>query len=206
MLTIDNFFNQHRCGDDWKSHRDYAYRLSGSYEPGMELIKCGFILWNEDEAHIWAGPWCGIGVFFKICDYSKVKWIQTCEERDASLKRRALYGYYTFPYKSRKLLDNLRVSKNPDELTSVERSMLLSVISEEEYMEYFSNYGKVYDNLLKEFSVTVEHPIKLYLCGNDDTSYSASFARPDLAIDALKEIDANPTMKTLNKFDFKFTN
>ena len=53
---------------------------------------------------------------------------------------------------------------------------------------------------------SVERPVKIYMCGNDDCSYSATFMTVEEAMSALVDIERNPTFELLKKHGFEFTN
>jgi hypothetical protein len=52
----------------------------------------------------------------------------------------------------------------------------------------------------------VENPIRVYLAGNDDCSYSRVFPTVDAAKEALQQIIEIPMWETLESFGFVFTN
>ena len=76
--------------------------------------------------------------------------------------------------------------------------------TKEEYIKMAREFQPTGDIIVE--NVTVENPIQLYLCGNDDTSYSKFFETVEEAKDVLATLLANPTWDHMFDLEFVFTN
>jgi len=72
----------HKFLSEDKKLCSYAYSKSkvNKYRPPKEIICCGFILWDKDEACMWGGPWKDIGVFVKILDFTGKNHLRSLAE------------------------------------------------------------------------------------------------------------------------------
>jgi hypothetical protein len=147
--------------------------------PGIREICEGMLQFTEDSAACWGGPFDGNFAYFSMQDYTKA----------------------TMPYgknKGENLLavwEKARVEKEKEYKEQVERGAhkYKHISPPSDYLE----------------SASIDRPIRLYMAGNDDTSYSKFYTSEDEAQEELNLFIGNQPLDfhdVVQDFDFVFTN
>lgn len=149
------------------------------FYPGMRAICEGMLQFTEDSAACWGGPFDGNFAYFSLQDYTKA----------------------TMPY-----------GKDKDEnlLVLWERGR---IEKEKEYREQVERGTDKYKTLYPTYDynerASIDKPVRLYMAGNDDTSYSKFYASENEAKEELNLFIGNQPLDfhdVVQDFDFVFTN
>ncbi len=187
------------------------------------LIACGMIDWKRKiDASSWGGPFNEKYVGCRITDYSFCLNVQTIEVINLQETNRLLYSTYSIPNDSiQRIFSSLPYFKDCGhyyglqmigidgkeysrrELTQRELEMFLKNANVDELKYYESRINrKLYRS--KEVP-TKECPVKIYLFGNDDCSYTMTCPTEDDALEMIYKIVERPSMKFIQE-NFQFTN
>lgn len=176
MITPEEYNKLYPDGCFFLQHKE----KQTPYQP-IILVE-GMLVFTEETAHWWAGPFAGNTAYFCLSDWSQ-----------------CLYG-------GRK--------NNPN------YNRLVLDVWDENYKRYQDRearrapyketpYSKAPVYLPIHDQVTKEKPIKLYLCGNDDTSYSKFYVTREEAMEEFELFSNNEPLhagELINDFNFIFTN
>lgn len=164
----------------------------------LPLIKSGMLLFDEETACNWGGPFDGNYAYFDIIDHSKqynngfVKKLKT----EAELRHDFRMAWYAFPMYPKRWMENAQSEEHLQKR--------LAQLSQKELKEWQARQ----DNYKIDQPHT-ENPVALFMSGNDDTTYTKFFPNTEAALEeiALFEIDQplNMTVHIINN-DFVFTN
>lgn len=203
--------------------REYLEMLSNKkYEDYKmfppELYKAIMIKWPDNDAFNWFGPFEGNYVFCRIEDYTYVyPDIPTEEEIDLKQKTFEMYMSYNIPPKAFSRIFNhdklFFITKGTDgkeysrsSLTHEEYQKVILELTEEEMKQRDYN---IKHNLKFKWSLTEvnkEFPVKIYLCGDDDDSYTKLDRNKKEADEEVENlIDINNDMRYIKK-NYIFTN
>jgi len=197
-----------------KKYGECSYLRSLAVKSGNlfpeEILKVGMIKWGFDAAN-WAGAWSKEYAFFKIEDYTPTVGLKTKREIRCSQFERERYSMYNLPYSFTQKLNNIVKTKDGKECSrsTVSHKELLQFFKEATKEEIKNRKQEIRKDLIEHLEFLIPHkekPIRFYLAGNDDCSYTAVFSTADKAFHALKEIEFNPVFNTLSSFSFKFSN
>lgn len=207
ILSLDDYLSTHP-----QPHGDSYLRRLASDNRKEKLLHTGMIKWNDSEAHNWAGPFGGNYAFIRITDHSLVYGLKTFMEHHVHGIAYVTYSIYNFPYRLQNTFDmTCKVGEqicSRSTLTHRERLQLIEMMTEEETDAYLVNIRDKVDHWDRDIPTQahVERPFHIYMCGNDDCSYSATFASQEDVEEAFEDIVENPTFDTLRKLNFLFTN
>jgi len=189
------------------------------------LVDSGMIDWkNKEEAACWGGAWEERYAACKITDYTLCLDIPTiemvnCQENKfynyslhyiqfQALKRMfgwrkdfidaGHYGYFLLSTK-----DGKECSRS--ELTHAELETFLRNATPEELAYREQKIKKENKHIWWKETPTKEFPVKIYMFGNDDCSYSKMCKNENEAIKIVNEIIKHPKMEYIHK-NFVFTN
>lgn len=196
-----------------------------------KLIMSGMIDWkDEEDASNWAGPWDKRYVGCKIENYSltldlptiamikeeeRKFWFYNSSNIRRDVFRRIFKDHPDFPHEYDKQTKNafyliMKATTGQEcsrmEMTQEEVDYFLANATEEEkrYREMEIENKTKNLNLWKE-TPTKEFPVKIYLFGNDDLSYSKVCYNVKEAEKIVNEIIEKPKMKYIYD-NFVFTN
>lgn len=181
-------------------------------QDNVKVVSSGFIDWNDDEVHNWAGAWSDRYVLVTVVDHSLEYGLLTKDERTIQYHTYHTFSIYNFPYRLHYQVDCVVYVSDAkcqrQKLTHAERTSFMQQMTQDELFKY---EAKILENdntsfLELEGFASVEKPFRVHLAGNDDYSQSATFATKDEALRALLDIGANPTFATLKEHNFVFTN
>lgn len=154
----------------------------------------GMLEFNE-TASSWAAPFNGNWAYYSIKDGRKINPNRELPTL-AEAKRKAKYSRYAFP--SRFMLTEKSVMDD-HKLETLQSQMTKSEITyREKYLEEAASDW-----------YTIEKPFCLYMCGNDDCSYSKFFATLEQAMEELTMLEACQPLdmnKDIQHNGFVFTN
>jgi hypothetical protein len=190
-------------------HLDVHYQNSDDKRHHMyrhgEVVSCGFFTWDQ-YPECWAGAWGGTHVLFKITDHSLVHYLHSAETVRSKRRDYEKYSVFNFPYRFRDTVLNSEKTPGRSRLTHAEMLFFSSQMTLEEHQNRDAKLAQFepHDFSIQD-SLTSERPIKLYLAGTDDTSYSATFSSIEEANKRLMQLVENPTWDDL-KNDFHFSN
>lgn len=186
LLSVPEYMSQH----DYK-YPDYLYSL------GKGSILSGLFAWEPEEAHCWAGPFTGGMVFASIGDWSK-------GERSMILYPEKEHRAWHSKYEQIWIPDRLRGFQK---LKHSEES-ILAEMTDTEIAKY--TVGKKMRELrfleTIKGTVHIEKPVCLRLCGNDDCSYSHTYATEAEALRDLNLLIETPLWEYMQEMGFQFTN
>lgn len=207
MITVKQFLDMFPSEYPKDSNpRIYVMGLGKPIRYHERDILQGFIHWDNDEACCWGGPWEGNHVFFHISDFTNAihpwgnKPLETAEELLEVARKHCKYSPYNYP---QKLVPHF----NP--LSDNERNQILDALSEKQISKLDQKINDEINRYSKELLESVPHvekPIRFYMCGNDDTSYTAVFATEKEALLALKMIEEVPLLEIMHEYNFTYTN
>lgn len=187
----------------------------------QELVRVGMLKWEDETACCWGGPYKGNYVFGKIEDYSL-----TCGELKSLAEIaeywRTYFKYSTycfqhgslqkyFPYMDRQFSTFLQISSDGthcgrSSLTHQELELFLSRAPKEEKDYREEKIKEELEGTITQYTLSIELPVRFYLCGNDDTSYSGYFPTREAAIkDWDYIIEAQPDIGWIQE-RYEFTN
>ncbi len=179
-MTLDEYFAQY--GDE--------YRGFLSYKPAFrELVREGMLLFDEDTACNWGGPFPGNYAYYKIERHLEPLRTEA-EERLKFRFSRSVYGIHPPWGEDAKSEEHLQ--KRLSQLTEKQR--------------------KAWQKCQDGFEIdqpTVEKPVSLYMCGNDDTTYTKFFATVEEALEEVEMLEADQPLCTFTHIyenGFVFTN
>jgi len=175
-------------------------------------LRAEFIKW-PDSPEYWAGAWARTHVLACVKDHTNIyPALKPRHIRDAEIKHYAMTCTYCLPSKYRQQYEkvvtvNGRKCLNST-LTNVELTELDELMSDEEKSEWGQ---KVSDHIANSklddtTYTTFEKPIRIYLAGTDDTSYSLTCATADEAMACLDRIKSKPSWGALKAAGFVFSN
>lgn len=158
-----------------------SYRsFAGNIQPGARLIAEGYLQFDKETACCWAGPWEGGYARFVIIDYT-----------DATI--------LNFPNKS--YLDAMEKRRRESYEKEVRKAKFLGNPPRHEWSDEPRGDERGYASKF--------YPVRLWMMGNDDTSWSKCYKS---APDAIAELDLFSAAEPLNfheiieGFGFTFTN
>ena len=212
ISTVEDFLAKNTISETMAK---YARSLCTAGSEFGKLWKTGFLVWEEETAYMWAGPWGESHVFFKIVDHRFCPDLQTEEELVAKYRKQVRYSVYKKPARLTAGLDRDIYSVDGhiykrSMITHEERLAMMALMTHDELLEHEAQLKKCDDAYAIENGwcgqATVERPISLYLAGTDDASETALFLTIASAEAALFELAADPTPATLKRLGFQFTN
>jgi hypothetical protein len=186
----------------------------------------GMMKWREADAHMWAGPFPGPSCYFRIEDHSRTQNIQTANQQMVSWKEHTRFCLFSFPHDVRLRLSAMFPNDEVDNgsfiedfpqgdgkttkvsrtnLTHGELGVILEHCTHREIMHYHNRVVRAGENFRIE-TPTVERPVKLYMCGNDDTSYTIFCVTIQEALEKLKKLRYIPSNGMLESLGAVFTN
>jgi hypothetical protein len=170
------------------------------------LVEAGFIDWT-DLPECWAGPWDSKYVFYKIVNHS-LQDLPSREELELSFKKSARTAAWIYP---KRLKDNYYTDikdRYVKRMTYQEYIKLCNDMTAAEAEEFEKNVEQYISRRYKEINqiLTFETPVRIYMCGTDDTSYSLCVQTPEDAISIIDDLSNNSTWENLRNMGFVFTN
>lgn len=196
--------------------KDQHYLTSLCQErPNYKLLKCGLIEWPDNPSS-WGGAFSGKYALCRIEDHSLSHGLVSKLARTVNLLEHVKYSKFYFPSEMQNKYEKTLLCK-----VGVETAMRCKLTeselekwSEEFKRRFYAKYWEAeakriedFARLMEEPSVTIETPIRFYLCGNDDTSYTQVYESKRSAINALQALLSSPNWNMLIKvLRFKFTN
>lgn len=212
ILTNEDYFNIHTDS----IYIDYINRVSEN------SIRCGFLKWDNNESWIWSGDYNGCYCAFIIDSYSNAEPLLTKAEMDIHQLKSDKYCSFSWPpnilykYFDNDILVDYGFKFHFDDsdkvyvrnqLTEDEYNHLISVCTGDELNIHKSKLELL--NSCFRWSnceFTVETPIRLYLYGTDDTSYSIFVDTIETANETLIKLEKLPTFDNLKSLNGHFTN
>lgn len=226
---VDEFFDEfsylNKNKEDIENLYNFAKRIFVGNSKINEIFTYrqleGFVLWNKNETSNWSSSWFDKGVLIKIDDHSYN--CDLCSLTVAEQKRKDYIKYSIFylPFSVEKKLvtmnntkDNyLKIQSNDGhicrrtDMTYEEFISLRANMTPDEYEEHNKNIKKALSDVAKNmFSLTKENPIRIYMCGTDDTSFTCYTNNMKNANRIVENILNTPSMNTIQKAGFFFSN
>lgn len=218
LITIEEYIKQYNDKLD-KYTEPYLLNLSElklrhDNIPGQFLNKKSWMLkWNDNDAACWAGPFEGNYVFCSITDYNhkypRLKSIAEIKEHQKTYEK---YSSYNWPHDYVEsilgkdwnicYIGEKKLSRS--DLTNLELDLLISKANEENLIFYKRKINSDKEDWSLE-TVSKEFPVSLYMCGNDDCSYTKLFRSFKEAENYLRELSILNNFDIIYK-DFVFTN
>jgi len=233
LIFVDDFFDNHRNENitdaDVSAYQNYAknYILASnskinSFFTFRKLE--AFILWEyPDEL---GGAWYDKAALVMIDDHSNAYDLDSNETAMARLKTFEKYNVFNLPRKYQLIWSGCKNTDNKNtythkkiktndnnicsttSMTHEEYLHIRSLMNDDERIRHDIN---IHDEIEKYkdseyIGVTKENPICIYLCGNDDLSYSISVHNMKKANEIIDMILEKPTIDNLKKLGFRFTN
>jgi len=167
-MTLEEYFRRYP-DSEYKNYLGFNIKNNEK-----KNIAEGMLLFDNDSASSWGGPFPGNFAFFKLFDCSKIGGFKNLLNESEQVAR----FICNYNKNSRRKLDHLN-------------------------KEY-----EVLINQAKNEYPTIEKPYRLYMSGNDDTSYSKNFSSKDEGLEFVSILEA---LQPLNLFkdimpNFAFTN
>ena len=197
---------------------------AGIFPP--ELIISGMILWDSDTACNWGGPWDEKYVACQITNHTFCYELPSVEQVILTQKVYETYSVYNishktffnlFGWRDDILKDNnggyrIGFEKISSSGVRCSRSTLthreLQTFIKHAPCEEVNSWRHRIENLNCDWyksTPTKEFPIKIYLYGNDDISYSKCCETSKRAIQIVKSLIKKPDWKIISE-EFVFTN
>jgi hypothetical protein len=205
-ISAKEYIKQYRSGCE-----DYIMQFFGNREE--LVIEGGFLKWEQDASQ-WAGPWMGNFVLYVVSDFR-----QTRLPKEEELKTK--YSEYVMANIDSYPQDVVSKCFTEDQftcfvdgkkwirtqLTLDERREIVANLSRQEVMDLslsirtqINHFNTV--EILGD--VCKERPFKLYLCGNNDTAYSKTFATKEEALSMLAKLEQTSSWDIIFNY-FVFT-
>jgi|GEM_PF-6483811 len=221
FLTIDEYLEKYSQTLSMTNYlMGMAVNKSTSPFP-PEFIKVGMLKWEDGSANCWGGPYKGNYVFCKVEDHTftvgNLKSLAEIAEHWKSYITysthntinggRALQKY--FPeikdwYFIQKTTDGKECSRTS--FTHQELQHYLTNATKEELAYREDRIKEKMEGLITNYALSIELPVKFYLCGNDDCSYTGYFPTKDAALKTLEFfIEEQPDISWIQE-KFEFTN
>lgn len=205
ILSVDEYLTQ-VCSKS----EDYIRSITNDRK--QRCVRQGFIKWDAAEAHSWAGPWEGGYALFRAEDHSQVYGLKSEEQHRLAGVVYQQYSMFNFPTRLTNPIDKIvyvegtRCSRS--NLTHQERLRLMGEMTPAELVTYEKRLADRIEEWNRDIHsyAHIERPYSIYMCGNDDCSYTATFATEEEMMSALDDIFQNPSFSTLRKYNFLFTN
>lgn len=177
-----------------------------------------FILWN-DVPEYWSGPYFKKYVLCSITDYTPQEDLKSTNLLKWEIREKAKYNIKNVPEKYKKYIDmsprlisgkeNKIHEWEKHKMNISEYRHILKIIDEKSKKQWFRNqkleFQKEFNRDILEYP-SMDYPVKVYLCGNDDTSYSILTENREKALMIVNDIRNNPTWDNLQNIGFIFTN
>lgn len=209
ILTPDEYYAKYK--DD--------YVLNLSYPWGRSLIKqvkCGMLKWSDVDAYRWYGAFEGNFCFFRLTDHTNVPDLPTLEEIEKKMLDYKKFSRFSWPYdfpdkilgKDWNIVTLHGQVCSRSTLTQEELNQLVHNANSEQFKYWLDKTQEKFD--WDKTTPSKEFPIKLYLCGNDDDSWTKLFTNLRTAefylnqLSGINEFDA-PTFDIISR-DFVYTN
>jgi len=149
-------------------------------------------------------------VFCNITDHSFDLNILTVEQVKLSERVYEQYSKYNIPYSYQErewTKEHFLVTSKDGSLASRGRLthhelVLFNIGCTDVEMAYYKNKLKLKNDTWANEEATIERPIKVYMCGTDDTSYSAAFVGMEDAKKKIKDYEQTGVLDSL----FVYTN
>ena len=218
---VNEFFKDKETFENHESLQKYAsYLLQSHNELFVYRVMEGFLLWDKKDAFRWSSPWFENGVLLCVddCSYNDTPTIGELKERHLKYEK---YNAYNLPEKYQKEFFCSPIKKGQcrtrlivsNKLNKCSRAQL----THQEYIEFRYRMNneekKEHNNNIKHtkfftdlHTMSYEYPVKIYLCGTDDTSYSYYAESVKVANDIIDNLTKKPNFDTLEKLGFVFTN
>lgn len=190
-------------------HKSSLYDFESTDE--YDVLFNGAIKWHDDCASCWAGPFDGNFAGISVKHYHNKNLKKPLITLSCSMEHHKQYLLYS-PYTYVNYLNLNETERNSflqkgslthEEVTEIfENSAYVKWKVEEDIFKSLKYYGEeIYGYASKEL------PYKIYMYGNDDTSYSKTFASKNETFSVIEKICKNPTMDFLqDELKFVFTN
>lgn len=190
----------------------YAKRLAGENTDPNEVaapfnFHSEFIEWH-DCPEAWAGPWAEKYALAVLSDHSLMTRIDTYDVQMAKREHSARTSAYNLPgkYKAQFLRTRSYGGKpvGCSSLTYAECQKIRLEMSVEEIAAWDSKVDKSIASSRLDMGGTVhfEKPVRIYMFGNDDTSYSLVLETQESALGVLAKLRETPTWENLNSLGF----
>lgn len=171
-----------------------------------------FIRW-PDMPERWAGAYCSKYAFCTVEDYSLKSGLPTQAVAMATMQQYLDRSVYQLPFQYQQEYTAVRVhGETPVTCSSLTHQDTLAV-HQKMTPEERTLWKRSIERRMESYEIndlpaviTFEKPVRVRICGNDDTSYSLSFESIDTALYAVSRIEENPTWHRLETFGFVFTN
>lgn len=139
----------------------------------VKTIKSGMLLFNDESAPSWGASFEGNYAYFSLMDFSSHNL-----KTEREIRQRFRFSHHSIPY-------GVRPWNGPanDEQHLQKR---LKMLNRKDLIKWQETQNKFYID-----QPTIEKPIRLRMCGNDDTSYSKFYSNVESALDEIAyfEID-----------------
>jgi len=222
LRFVDKFFDEfshlNKNKDDVENLYNFAKRITCSNTSMDEIFTYrqleGFVIWDKFETSNWAPAWFDIGVLIMVDDHSYACDLPSIRTKKNQLKDDAKYSIYNFPYHIQKkwLEKNRRIVSTDghvcgrSELTYDELEEIKEKMNTTETSEYANNMWKQESHYSDKSFLTKENPVRIYMCGTDDYSYTCHTSNMKKANEIISDILNEPSMTTLFKNEFFFSN
>ena len=164
-----------------------GYEYLKKKQQSNTIVQCGMLKWDDDDApEHWGGAFPNNMVYFQLEDHRKDSNLSTAVKIFENTKNYAYRSRF-----NRSLQALLRAGFNDDywvrpymgqlcsfsEMSDEEIKAVEAVETPEEKLQFELKYhGYLASNSGNPYNqISIDRPFKLYLCGNDDCSYSMYF-------------------------------
>jgi hypothetical protein len=178
------------------------------------ILAEGFIKW-PDNPECWAGAYEtpeGGYVWCSVSNSERCYGLKSMAETIAGNEKYATYSAYNLPpYLLSMSERKVKVHGSECTATQLTRSELDAIVAVMGKLDREQWEGKV-EKLKSSMNSesrgypTVEYPVKIYLAGTDDCSYSLCTATQEIANDIVSDLVKNPTWDKVRDYGFVFTN
>jgi len=209
ILTSEEYYDKYRD--------EYVLRLSETWGRSLiKQVKCGMLKWSDIDAYRWYGAFEGNFVFFRLTDHTNdpnLPTLQEIEEKKLNYKKFSRFSWpYDYPKKilgeNWDLVEVNGKTCSRSTLTQKELDELVALSTYDQLKYYLDKTQEKFD--WEKSSPSKEFPVKLYLCGNDDDSWTKLFTNLRTAEFYLNELSGinefNIVIFDIISRDFVYTN
>ncbi len=205
MISHELFYKNNTIGE--KNEREWAHSLING-KPGLftTVLETGFIIWSKEEAHNWAGPWDGRAALCIITNHEMDCDLKSKQEMKEHIISQEIYNMFNYPDRLIKNINREIISNQGDKcsrhlLTHEEYLYFIKpLMTVEERIKANEKIDERMQNRLSkiEYMVTIEKPIRIYLCGNDDTAYELACSKRKYK-ETIREIEITPSFTLMTE-------
>jgi hypothetical protein len=224
LVKADAPYESSLCGEDRRFEKDLTSKKTNV----IFLVAAGLIEFDKEVSYELAGPFITNKdtsdekhwATYRITDHTQEDNIRSAEQIDAHQRTWFKYSWYTYRYTNETTVVEHVLGKDWDICYVGENKCSRGQLTHQEYLKIEAFLGRekaklLYEQALEEMNrpscrwanatAHIELPIKLYVCGNDDSSYTKLFATREDALNFVENMSKEPCKMDLNE-EMLFTN